>query len=103
MVDQPPPKGGPDPRINGPVLASAIADKNAAAKLLETLYGRDPLAPRRSRHCRREAFGFPSRFSSDYFLYLRYGPVSSVIAVSGADRSLVVFRERISQGASLAG
>jgi hypothetical protein len=28
--------------------------------------------------------------------------ISSVVAVSGADRSLVVFREGISQGASLA-
>jgi hypothetical protein len=100
-VDQPPPKAAPSPEATDRFLRRLSQIRMPRSNCYRQSRTRFPCATN-FQTLPREAFGFPARFYSDYFLYLRYVPADSVIAVSGANRSLVVFREGISQGASLA-
>jgi hypothetical protein len=73
------------------------------SKLVQEFPGKIPRADQVSRR-RGEAFQLPRGVLRQilFLLFGRQRATSSVIAVSRADRSLVVFRQGISQGASLA-
>ena len=83
-------------------VTQGIEDKDAVVKLVLEFPGEIPLDYQVSRRC-GEAFQPPRADLRQIFsVYGKHRTTSSIIAVSRSDRSLVVFRERISQLAGLA-
>jgi len=96
-------RGRSRPHNRPVIVARESQTSNAVVKIGIGIPGQD--SPQLSSFLTLRGSFSASRRSSTantFSIYGRYRATSSVIAVSGANRSLVVFREGISQGASLA-